>query len=264
MPPNPSRSLIAAVAALALTGPALAQSAAPAAPAATGLWGRDRDVYNPVAQGDITQFGGARRLSGDRTEALWRSLSDRPAKNVILLIGDGMADSEITIARNYAEGAGGAFKGIDALPLTGQYTTYSLDPATGKPTYTPESAATATAWSTGVKTYNGAISVDINGRPHRTLLELAKAAGKATGNVSSAEIQDATPAAAFTHVTARSCYGPKATTATCPTNALENGGDGSITEQLLNVRADVTLGGGATTFLEAAAAGQWQGRTLRD
>ncbi len=36
-------------------------------------------------------------------------------------------DSEITAARNYAEGAGGFFKGIDALPLTGQYTHYSLD-----------------------------------------------------------------------------------------------------------------------------------------
>ena len=48
-------------------------------------------------------------------------------KNVILFIGDGMGDSEITVARNYAEGAGGFFKGIDALPLTGQYTHYALD-----------------------------------------------------------------------------------------------------------------------------------------
>ncbi len=39
---------------------------------------------------------------------------------MILFIGDGMGDSEITVARNYLEGAGGAFKGIDALPLTGR------------------------------------------------------------------------------------------------------------------------------------------------
>ncbi len=58
--------------------------------------------------------------------ALRDSLSDKPAKNIILLIGDGMGDSEITAARNYAEGAGGFFKGIDALPLTGQYTHYAL------------------------------------------------------------------------------------------------------------------------------------------
>ncbi len=80
-----------------------------------------------LRRGDITTPGGARRLTGDQTEALRASLINKPAKNVILLIGDGMGDSEITAARNYAQGAGGFFKGIDALPLTGQYTHYSLD-----------------------------------------------------------------------------------------------------------------------------------------
>lgn len=83
-------------------------------------------LENRAAQG-ISPLGGARRLTGDQTEALRASLINKPAKNVILLIGDGMGDSEITAARNYAEGAGGFFKGIDALPLTGQYTHYSLD-----------------------------------------------------------------------------------------------------------------------------------------
>lgn len=67
---------------------------------------------NRAAQGDITTPGGARRLAGDQTAALRDSLSDKPAKNIILLIGDGMGDSEITAARNYAQGAGGFFKGI--------------------------------------------------------------------------------------------------------------------------------------------------------
>ncbi|STM20291.1 alkaline phosphatase [Escherichia coli] len=84
-------------------------------------------LENRAAQGDITAPGGARRLTGDQTAALRDSLSDKPAKNIILLIGDGMGDSEITAARNYAEGAGGFFKGIDALPLTGQYTHYALN-----------------------------------------------------------------------------------------------------------------------------------------
>ena len=50
----------------------------------------------------------------------------------------------------------------------------------------------------------------------------------------------------------------------CPGNALEKGGTGSITEQLLNARADVTLGGGAKTFAETATAGEWQGKTLHE
>lgn len=217
-----------------------------------------------AAHGDISAPGGARRLTGDQTAALRDSLNDKPAKNIILLIGDGMGDSEITAARNYAEGAGGFFKGIDALPLTGQYTHYSLDKKSGKPDYVTDSAASATAWSTGVKTYNGALGVDIHDKDHMTILEMAKAAGLATGDVSTAELQDATPAALISHVISRRCYGPTVTSEKCALNALEKGGKGSITEQLLNARPDVTLGGGAKTFSETATAGEWQGKTLRE
>ena len=181
---------------------------------------------------------------------------------MILLIGDGMGDSEITAARNFARGAAGAFPGIDALPVTGQYTHYALDPKTKKPDYVTDSAASATAWNTGVKSYNGAIGVNVDGKPQTSLFELAKKAGKATGNVSTAEIQDATPAAVFAHVTARKCYGPEATSAKCPKNAAENGGMGSITEQLIRARADVTLGGGMKSFLETAKAGEFKDETL--
>lgn len=221
-------------------------------------------LYERAARGNIVEPGGARRLSGDQTAALKASLSDKTVKNVILLIGDGMGDSEITSARNYAEGAGGYFKGIDALPLTGQYTHYSLDKKTHKPDYVTDSAASATAWSTGVKTYNGALGVDVNGKDQPTLLEIAKAAGKATGNVSTAELQDATPAAQISHVTSRKCYGPEETSEKCATNALENGGRGSISEQLLKARADVTLGGGAKSFNQLAKSGEWQGKSLKE
>ncbi|HEJ7114173.1 TPA: alkaline phosphatase [Serratia marcescens] len=231
--------------------------AAETSPYADGLTER-------AARGNLAEPGGARRLAGDQTAALKASLSDKTAKNVILLIGDGMGDSEITAARNYAEGAGGYFKGIDALPLTGQYTHYSLDKKTHKPDYVTDSAASVTAWTTGVKTYNGALGVDVNGKDQPTLLEIAKAAGKATGNVSTAELQDATPAALVSHVTSRKCYGPEETSEKCAANALENGGRGSITEQLLKTRADVTLGGGAKSFNQLAKSGEWQGKSLKD
>ncbi|WP_277977568.1 alkaline phosphatase [Pantoea endophytica] len=224
----------------------------------------DDAQYSRAATGDVTEHGGARRLTGDQTEALKASLSNSTAKNVILLIGDGMGDSEITAARNQARGAGGFFPGLDALPLTGQYTHYSLDKKTHKPNYVTDSAASATAWATGTKSYNGAIGVDVNGKDQVTILELAKAAGKATGNVSTAELQDATPAALIAHVTSRKCYGPEKTSELCPANALELGGKGSITEQMLKTRADVTLGGGAKSFGETAKAGEYQGKTLRE
>lgn len=211
--------------------------------------------------GDITEHGGAARNDGDMTEALRASLVDGPAKNVILLIGDGMGDSEITVARNYAEGAGGRFAGIDALPLTGQYTTYSVNEE-GQPNYASESASTASAWATGTKTVNGRLSVDYQNTAQSTLLEIAKANGLKTGNVSTAEIQDATPGAQISHISARGCYGPDQTSENCATEALENGGLGSISEQLLNVRPDVTLGGGSASFAQTAKAGPWEGETL--
>ncbi|MDE9364832.1 alkaline phosphatase [Luteipulveratus sp. YIM 133132] len=212
---------------------------------------------------DLSRPGGAARLHGDQTQAVKKAVKGGHARNVILLIGDGMGDSEITSARNYSVGADGRLPGIDAMPLTGQYTTFSLT-KDGKPDYVTDSAASGTGWSTGTKSYDGAIAVDIKGAPHATLLELAKKNGLRTGNVTTAEIEDATPAVQAAHVTSRSCYGPAVTLKTCPTNALENGGRGSIAEQLIDTRADVTLGGGAKTFAEKATAGRYQGLTLRD
>lgn len=210
---------------------------------------------------DVTGNGGAARNGSDMTQALRDSIVDGPAKNVILLIGDGMGDSEITIARNYAEGAAGRFAGIDSLPITGQYTTYAVTPG-GVPNYASESASTASAWSTGTKAVNGQLSVDYQGTPQTTLLEIAKANGKKTGDVSTASIQDASPAAQFSHISSRSCFGPDETSTTCSSAALENGGLGSISEQLLNLRPDVTLGGGAETFAQSAKAGPWKDKTL--
>jgi len=226
-------------------------------------------VLDRVADGPVDAYGGAARLNGDQTNTIAKAIQNGRAKNVILLIGDGMGDSEITVARNYLEGAGGAFAGIDALPLTGQMTHYSVNRTTGKPDYTPDSAATGTAWSTGTKTYDNAVSVDRNGHPKKTLLEIAKGRGMATGDITTSEIQDATPAVQVSHISLRSCYGPKATTASCPEAALQNGGLGSISEQLLNTRPDVTMGGGSATFTantaaDLAQAGPWAGKTLQE
>ena len=229
--------------------------------AATGLIAGVSILLPIGAYAATDDHGGAARNDGDQTAAIRESIVDGPAKNVILLIGDGMGDSEITVARNYAEGAAGELAGIDALPLTGQYTTYALN-EDGTTNYASESASTASGWSTGTKTMNGSLSVDIHGNPQSTLLELAKANGLRTGNVSTAEIQDATPGAEVAHISARGCYGPVATTEDCASEALENGGLGSISEQLLTLRPDVVLGGGSATFTESAVAGDWAGQTL--
>ncbi|MBW0287203.1 MULTISPECIES: alkaline phosphatase [Rhodococcus] len=247
----------------AVAGAVAVLAAAGCSSSADEATGSNGTTVDRAATGELSSNGGARRINGDQSAAVRDAVNASGAKNVILLIGDGMGDSEITAARNYAEGAAGSFPGLDALPITGQYTHYALT-KDGKPDYVTDSAASGSAWSTGTKTYNGAISVDIKGQAQSTVLEIAKANGKATGNVSTAEVQDATPAVQVAHVSGRKCYGPEATSKSCPENALENGGKGSISEQLLDTRADVTFAGGAKSFAETAKAGDWQGKTLNE
>ncbi|WP_306214909.1 alkaline phosphatase [Actinoplanes sp. RD1] len=197
----------------------------------------------------------------DRTQAAKQAIQGGKARNVILLIGDGMGDSEITIARNYQVGANGRLN-LDKLPLTGAYTTYAVqkdNPAL--PEYVTDSAASGTGWATGHKTYNGAISVTPDEKPVPTILELAKKAGYRTGDVTTAELQDATPAVLGSHVVNRDCKGPDAM-ATCAVNDKVNGGAGSIAEQLVQTRPDVLLGGGKQYFDQTVKAGKYQGRTV--
>lgn len=200
--------------------------------------------------------------SGDRTGDVRSAIQGGSARNVILFIGDGMGQSEITAARNYERGAAGRLA-MDELPLTGDYTTYAVEQNNpGKPNYVTDSAASGTGWATGTKSYNGAISVDAYGNDVPTILEIAKRNGLRTGDVTTAEVQDATPAVLGSHVVSRDCKGPVETTAKCAKNAKENGGLGSISEQLVQTRPDVLLGGGAAYFDQKVTAGKFTGKTV--
>ena len=278
------KALTGAIAALASVA-TLGALAAPALAADT--------TYSPNGKSvaELAQHGGAQRIA---------AIGNKKAKNVVLFIGDGMGDSEITVARDYLKGANGHFDGLDAVGQpsafgdvqagTGQYTIFSVgngskdsavgkdddgklvaNPNPGKLTPVTDSSASGSAWATGTKTYNNAVDVDIYGNPQLNLFELAKAAGKATGNVTTAEIQDATPAVLESHSSERACYGPQGKTdgtsnnasKQCLANQLkENGGIGSISEQLLDTRADVTIGGGSKYFRQTVQGGEYKGKTV--
>jgi alkaline phosphatase/streptomycin-6-phosphatase len=203
-----------------------------------------------------------RAQQSDRSGVVRSSINAGRAKNVILLIGDGMGDSEITIARNYAVGAGGRLA-LDSLPLTGAMTTYAvLETNPKKPVYTPESASTATAWSTGFKTANGRISTSAGtDKDLKTIIQLAKAAGYRTGNVTTAELTDATPAAPMANVASRSCQGPL-DMALCPQDAKSEKGPGSIAEQSIDLGVDVLLGGGKARYAQTIDFGPYAGQTV--
>lgn len=117
-------------------------------------------------------------------------------KNVIFLIGDGMGITQVFAGLTANHGR--LF--IENCKYIGFSKTQSSD------NYITDSAAGGTALSSGVKTYNGAIGVDTNKQPVKTILEEAEEKGLATGLVSSSAITHATPASFIAHQGSRSSY----------------------------------------------------------
>ncbi len=116
-----------------------------------------------------------------------------PAKNVILLIGDGMGLAQISAALYSQDGP----LALERFPITGAHKPYASNDLI------TDSAAGATAFSAGVKTYNGAVGVDTDSMPVTTILEEAEERGLATGLVATSSITHATPAAFIAHVKSR-------------------------------------------------------------
>ncbi|MEU5026653.1 alkaline phosphatase [Streptomyces milbemycinicus] len=200
--------------------------------------------------------------ASDSKDGAENAIKGGKAKNVILLIGDGMGDSEITLARDYTVGANGRLN-MDKFPLTGAYTTYAVH-ADGTPDYVTDSAASGTGWATGRKTVNGRISkTPDTDKAIPTVLELAQKNGYATGSVTTAELTDATPAVLASHATDRSCQGP-ADMAKCPTDTIAAGGPGSIAEQSVNHKVDVLFGGGKARFDQKVTDGTYKGLTVTE
>lgn len=118
------------------------------------------------------------------------------AKNVILLIGDGTGLSQISSAfyfkktsPNYAR-----FKYIGLIN-----TSSSREDIT-------DSAAGATAFASGVKTYNGAVGVADDSTEVKNLVEIVSLQQIKTGVISTSSIQHATPASFYSHVINRGLY----------------------------------------------------------
>lgn len=130
------------------------------------------------------------------------------ARNIILFIGDGMGIPTVTAARileGQLRGQSGEENvlSFERLPYTALAKTYNVN------AQVPDSAGTASAMLTGVKTHAAVVSVDqdvkpldmsnFSGNAPPTLLEIAEGWGLSTGVITNSTITDATPAAAYAH-----------------------------------------------------------------
>jgi alkaline phosphatase len=149
--------------------------------------------------------------------------TDARPTNVVLMIPDGFGPASATMARDYLRWRDGTGTlAFDSLQV-GTVQTYSTS------NRITDSAAGATAYATGTKTYNGAIAVDTAQRPLGTLLQGAERQGQATGLVATSRLTHATPAAFSAHV---------------PDRGQEN----RIADQQLTHGIEVLLGGGRRHF----------------
>lgn len=186
----------------------------------------------------------------------------RRAKNVILFVGDGMGISTLTAARildGQQRGVDGEFNRLSFE----RFPNLALSVTASANQQTSDSAPTATAMVAGIKTNDGAISVDQTiarseasaqvtaAKSVKTILERAEERGMSTGVVSTARITHATPAVNYAHIANRDWEA---------NNSLPPGATvKDIAAQLIDFPygdgLEVALGGGRTYFLPRPATG---------
>lgn len=145
------------------------------------------------------------------------SATDDPF-SVILFIGDGNGSAQWTAARFEA-----GRLAVDDMPVAGMTDTRASD------SKVTDSAAGATAFSAGVRTFNGAIGVDPDSVPVTTVLEVAEERGMATGLLATSTITHATPASFAAHQPSRHMHD-------------------EIAADMAERNVDVMLGGGKQYF----------------
>jgi alkaline phosphatase len=131
-----------------------------------------------------------------KPEAVTSTNTIRPEarpKNIILMIGDGMGLTQITAGmysnNNYLH--------LEEFPIVGIHKSYSAEDLI------TDSAAGATAFACGKKTYNAGIGVNTDTVALVTILEEAEARGMASGLIATCSVTHATPASFIAHVSHR-------------------------------------------------------------
>lgn len=137
----------------------------------------------------------ARTEPPSAADSLETIVGERP-KNIILVIADGMGFGHLAVGRTALHGIGGE-AAWDGFPVVGWQRSHPSDGLL------VDSAAAATALSTGEPTYNGAVGVDAEGGRLETLLELASRTGRRIGIVTDSYVWDGTPAAFSAHAASR-------------------------------------------------------------
>jgi alkaline phosphatase len=160
--------------------------------------------------------------------------ADNKPKNIIIMFADGTTSSQYEFGRYSSELLRHKpFAVTDVVMAKGHYQLMKSESADY---YVTDSAAAASAMSTGHKANNGAISVTPDGKSPQTIMQFAKNQGKRIGLLSTAPIYDASPAAFSVHAKSRR-------------------DSELIVNQYLELAPDILMGGGSNYFLPSSLPG---------
>ena len=153
---------------------------------------------------------------------------NRKAKNIIILVSDGMSSGTLNIADLYLNRKTG--KGSNWIELYKQQriSRALMDTASASSIVT-DSAAASSSWGGGFRVNNGSLNIGVNGEKHLPIWQKFKKAGKMAGCVTTVPITHATPAGF------------------CVNNDSRNA-QPEIAEQYLQLGFDVMMGGGNNYF----------------
>ena len=152
---------------------------------------------------------------------------------IILFVGEGLSPARLAPTRVYAAGAGTRLN-MDSMANAALLMNHSKDFAA------PDAAAAATAIATGERVNNRALAINGDGKGIRSIVELAREHGRATGLVTDAKLTDPTSAAFYAH----------------PSDSSDN--EKIAAEFVDRGNVDIAMGGGAAQFLPATKGGDRQ------
>ena len=152
---------------------------------------------------------------------------------IILFVGEGLSPARLAPTRAYAAGAGTRLN-LDSMAHAALLMNYSKDFAA------PDQPAAATAIATGERVTNRALAINGDGKPIKSIIELARERGRATGLVTDTKLTDPTSAAFYAH----------------PTDSSD--AEKIASEFVDRGNIDIAMGGGAAQFLPAAKGGDRQ------
>ena len=152
---------------------------------------------------------------------------------IILFVGEGLSPARLAPTRTYAAGAGTRLS-MDSMPYAALVMNYSKDFAA------PDQAAAASAIATGERVTNRAIAINGEGKAIKSIIELAREYGRATGLVTDAKLTDATNAAFYAHT------------------GDPNDPEKIAAEFVDRGNIDIAMGGGAAQFIPTTKGGERQ------